>query len=207
MKFCGECGQGNQDDVGFCVQCGFPLAEERLCGKCGSANQDDAVFCARCGVTLETEGGAALESPGAAASPPGGMVPPTPPQGQAVPVPPPVPPPGAPYAPVVTRGVGPTPPPGVQFPPPPMAPIARALPNEAMAIAAFVLGIAGFMICPLILGVAAIIVGYMARNNIQASQGTLGGDGFATAGIILGWVNIGLTVLFVIIAVIAYSVW
>jgi hypothetical protein len=35
----------------------------------------------------------------------------------------------------------------------------------------------------------------MAKGEIQRSGGTLGGDGAATAGIILGWLGVALTVI------------
>jgi hypothetical protein len=35
----------------------------------------------------------------------------------------------------------------------------------------------------------------MARNEIRESNGTLGGEGLATAGLVLGWIGVGLTVL------------
>jgi hypothetical protein len=34
----------------------------------------------------------------------------------------------------------------------------------------------------------------MAKKEIRESGGTLGGEGMATAGIILGWIGIGITV-------------
>jgi hypothetical protein len=48
---------------------------------------------------------------------------------------------------------------------------------------------------PFIGSIVAVITGPMARKEIQASNGALSGDGLATAGIILGWIGIGLGVL------------
>jgi hypothetical protein len=42
--------------------------------------------------------------------------------------------------------------------------------------------------------IIALITGYMAKGEIQRSAGTLGGDTAANAGIILGWVGVGLGV-------------
>lgn len=73
------------------------------------------------------------------------------------------------------------------------------------AIVALVLGIVGFFVCPLV-GIASIIVGGQARSEIRASGGVQTGEGMATAGVVLGWIQIGLTavaiIIFVLIAVI-----
>jgi hypothetical protein len=68
------------------------------------------------------------------------------------------------------------------------------------AIAALVLGICGLVVFPLI-GVLAIVFGYRARDEIRRDP-TVGGEGLATAGIILGWIAmvlVALGVLFVIL--------
>ena len=62
------------------------------------------------------------------------------------------------------------------------------------AIASLVLGIAGFVIFPLIPSVLAIILGHSAKKDIENRPG-LGGEGMATAGVILGWIGVGVTVL------------
>lgn len=43
----------------------------------------------------------------------------------------------------------------------------------------------------------ALIFGYMAKRQIRESQGTQGGSGVATAGIVLGWIGVGTFVLVV----------
>jgi hypothetical protein len=48
---------------------------------------------------------------------------------------------------------------------------------------------------PLIGAVLAIIFARMARNEIERSQGRVGGDGLAKAGSILGWAQIIITVV------------
>jgi Domain of unknown function (DUF4190) len=67
--------------------------------------------------------------------------------------------------------------------------------NSSKAVVSLVFGVVGFILLPLIAGIVAVVVGYNARKEIRESAGMLSGDGMATAGIILGWVNIGLTVL------------
>jgi hypothetical protein len=43
--------------------------------------------------------------------------------------------------------------------------------------------------------IPAIICGHVAKSKIKAAAGALGGDGLALAGLILGYVNIGLMIL------------
>jgi uncharacterized membrane protein len=62
------------------------------------------------------------------------------------------------------------------------------------AIASLVLGIAGLVIFPLIPSILAIVLGRSAKRDIQQRPG-LSGEGFATAGIVLGWVGVALLVV------------
>ena len=65
-----------------------------------------------------------------------------------------------------------------------------AKPSSNMAIASLVLGILGWTIAPGLASIGAIITGHMAKNEIRNSLGQLGGDGMATAGLIMGYANI-----------------
>jgi len=60
-----------------------------------------------------------------------------------------------------------------------------APPNDSQATTALVLGILSVVCCS-ILGPVAIFIGNASRRRIQASGGTLGGSGLATAGFVLG---------------------
>ena len=53
------------------------------------------------------------------------------------------------------------------------------------------LGILGVVSCQP-LGVAAIVVGNQAAEEIAASGGQLGGEGMAKVGVVLGWVAVAL---------------
>jgi hypothetical protein len=76
---------------------------------------------------------------------------------------------------------------------PPMQPVQR---TSTAAIISLVAGIAGVVqILPLIGPVAAIIAGHMAKKEIKASAGTVGGNGMATAGLILGYITVALIVI------------
>jgi hypothetical protein len=69
------------------------------------------------------------------------------------------------------------------------------LSTSATAIVSLVAGILGFTMLPLVGGIVAILTGYAARKETRAVPPTAGGDGLATAGIVMGWVQIGLAVV------------
>jgi hypothetical protein len=69
------------------------------------------------------------------------------------------------------------------------------------ATASLVLGIVGLVVCPLICSVLAIVYGKRARRDIEGSGGRLTGGGNATAGIVLGWIGIGFSVLFLLLVI------
>ncbi len=64
-----------------------------------------------------------------------------------------------------------------------------------LATISLILGIVSFVFAPFIAAVAAIITGHMGRNEIRASGGRLSGEGMATAGLILGYLNIALSLV------------
>ncbi|MBM3659052.1 MAG: DUF4190 domain-containing protein [Actinobacteria bacterium] len=69
-----------------------------------------------------------------------------------------------------------------------------------------VLGIAGFAFCLALIGpILALVFGYKARRQIDESNGMQTGRGMATAGIVLGWVWIGLFVAYILL-IIAVSI-
>ena len=68
--------------------------------------------------------------------------------------------------------------------------------TSVSAVASLVLGILGVIqVLPFIGSIAGLILGYAAKNEISHSNGTVTGDGLAQAGVILGWVGIGLTLI------------
>jgi hypothetical protein len=75
---------------------------------------------------------------------------------------------------------------------------------NGMATTAMVLGIVSIALCVACLGplsiviaIPAVVCGHMARNQAKSLPGPNNGSGAATAGIILGWVTIGLSVVLV----------
>lgn len=79
--------------------------------------------------------------------------------------------------------------------------------NDDGAVTSLILGIASFLVCPIVLAVPAIIVGNTAKSRIAQSGGTLIGDGLATAGIVCGWINVVLSgvLLLIILMTVASS--
>jgi hypothetical protein len=83
-----------------------------------------------------------------------------------------------------------------------------ARPNSNMAMASLILGILGWTIAPGLASIAAIITGHMAKNEIKTSMGQLGGDGMATAGLVMGYANvaIGLCVCLAVMGMMAMGI-
>ncbi len=85
----------------------------------------------------------------------------------------------------------------------PSAPPER--PTSALALASLATGISAYFIFPIAGAIAAIVTGFLAQNEIRASNGRLAGAAFATAGLVLGWVQIGIVVIVAIVLAIAAS--
>lgn len=85
------------------------------------------------------------------------------------------------------------------FAPPAAAPAQVPTPS-VLAIISLIAGILGLLIFGSLI---AVICGHIARSNIRDSRGTLTGDGMALAGLILGYLGLGLTVLFFLVMLIA----
>jgi hypothetical protein len=63
---------------------------------------------------------------------------------------------------------------------------------SSRAVASLVLGILSYVACPLIFGIAAIVLGSGERHGV------------ARAGVILGWINVALSILSLIAAVVFF---
>ncbi|MCE9610923.1 MAG: GYF domain-containing protein [Chthoniobacter sp.] len=73
----------------------------------------------------------------------------------------------------------------------------RAVKSSGLAIASLVCGFFSFLLLP---GIAAIICGYKARSMAKKSFGTIGGNGMALAGIIMGYAGAAAVLLGVVAA-------
>ena len=128
--------------------------------------------------------------------PGGGYNPPPPPPpppsaggGYNPPPPPPPPPGGGSFVPPPPSSGGYVPPPPMGYTPGPAA-FAGAR-NDGLGIASLIVGILA-IVCSwpfclgILMGPAAAIMGFISRQRVASSGGTLGGGGIALAGLILG---------------------
>lgn len=116
--------------------------------------------------------------------------------GEAGPVPPsPGPPPQPTWAPP-TAGAGHTGPVGGGVG-------GQSAPTNGKATAALVLGILGLpFFCPILCSIPALVLGYQARKEIDASGGVQQGRGQAQAGVVMGWIGTVVGVLAIVVIVI-----
>ena len=79
-------------------------------------------------------------------------------------------------------------------------------PTHSLAIASLVLSILGLFppILPLIGSIAGLITGRIARREIVAHPEWYKGEGTAQAGVVLGWVGIGLCALALVLGVLGF---
>ena len=82
---------------------------------------------------------------------------------------------------------------------------ATILPSSTLAIVSLVSALLGFTFVPVVSGIVALITGYLARNETRSVPPQASGDGMATAGIILGWVQLGLLVIGICCAIAAFA--
>jgi len=78
--------------------------------------------------------------------------------------------------------------------------------NSGNAVAALVLAIASFVVCPVIPAIVALFLASSAKKEIRASNGAVTGESMATAGTINARINIGLAGLAIIGAVVLIAV-
>jgi hypothetical protein len=67
--------------------------------------------------------------------------------------------------------------------------------NSSEAIISLIAGILAWLGLFGLGGIVAVIFGHIAKNQIRKSGGRLGGDGLATAGLILGYTNIAIAII------------
>jgi hypothetical protein len=75
-------------------------------------------------------------------------------------------------------------------------------PTSGLAIGAMCMGILGLLFCQL-LSIGGVICGHMALNEINSSEGRLGGRGMAIAGLVTGYIGVLIIVGFLLIFLIA----
>jgi hypothetical protein len=76
--------------------------------------------------------------------------------------------------------------------------------TSSLAIASLATGIAAWFIIPLAGAITAVVTGFLAQDEIRRGGGRVSGSALATAGLVLGWLQIGLIILGV--TVVAFAV-
>ena len=70
-------------------------------------------------------------------------------------------------------------------------------PNKGLSTTSLVLGILSIACFSILAGIPAIITGHIARGRAKKEPAVYGGEGFALAGMIMGYVSIGLALLMI----------
>jgi hypothetical protein len=159
-----------------------------FCPQCGAPNDDESIFCGNCGAVLNPDEMPVGPEVNAAEDTP---VEKLPEEGEEIV--------GEPILEedwdLNPMSVKPPSPPPAPSPPSPAYVSASSAPTSGLAIASLLLGIGGLTLLPLLGSILALVFGYMARNDIRKRPGQVSGDGLALAGIVLGWIAVGLSVL------------
>lgn len=85
------------------------------------------------------------------------------------------------------------------YPPP-----APAAPTSSSAIISLICGILAWLGIFGLGGILAVIFGHVAKKEIRESAGRIAGDGLATAGLVLGYANIAITLVGLCIAALVF---
>lgn len=76
--------------------------------------------------------------------------------------------------------------------------------TNILAIVALVTGIAGLTVIPFVSSIVAVVTGHMARKEVRRTGEQ--GDGLALAGLITGYIGIGLGVLVAILVIAFFGI-
>ncbi len=77
--------------------------------------------------------------------------------------------------------------------------------TSTLAIISLVAGILGWTLLPFLGSIGAIITGHMARAEIRREPQRLDGDGFAVAGLILGWLSVALWIIGIVVFLVFFG--
>lgn len=89
--------------------------------------------------------------------------------------------------------------------PPPSYGQSYPIVTSGWAIASLISGILAWLGVFGLGAVAAVITGHIAKNEIRASMGRVGGDGIATIGLVLGYINLAISVLAICLVVLIFT--
>jgi hypothetical protein len=77
--------------------------------------------------------------------------------------------------------------------------------TSTLAIISLVAGILGWTLAPFLGSIGAVVCGHLARAEIRREPERLEGDGFAIAGLVLGWGQIILGILFLVVVIMFFG--
>ncbi len=80
-----------------------------------------------------------------------------------------------------------------------------AKPTNSLAVVSLVCGIAAWLGIPILGSIAAVVTGHLARGQLRARPGAESGEGLALAGLILGYANLALGCIAVIVGVLIFT--
>lgn len=82
---------------------------------------------------------------------------------------------------------------------------APAPPTNTLAVISLVSAILSWFLFPVIGALVAVGTGHMARREIKNSLGTQSGDGLAVAGLIIGYINLVLSCVSLLVVVLIFG--
>lgn len=77
--------------------------------------------------------------------------------------------------------------------------------TSTLAITSLIAGILGWTAMPFIGSLVAIICGHLARAEFRREPGRLDGEGYALAGLILGWSSIIMMMIALVLVVLVFG--
>ena len=77
--------------------------------------------------------------------------------------------------------------------------------TSSLAVISLIAGIASYIVLPLLGAIAAIITGNLAKKEINQNAGRMTGMGMATWGVILGWINVGISLIGLCLLVLTFA--
>jgi Domain of unknown function (DUF4190) len=84
--------------------------------------------------------------------------------------------------------------PGYPYYPGPVAPT-----TNGWAIASFIFSITGFVLLGIVGSILGVVFGHIAQNQIKRAVPPEEGSGLATAGLIMGYIGIGINILLIVL--------
>lgn len=77
--------------------------------------------------------------------------------------------------------------------------------TSTYAILSLAFGLMAWLMAPLLGAIVAVVCGHLARAEIRRAQGAIEGDGMAMAGLVLGYLQIALAIIFAVVVAIFFG--